>query len=150
MQITSSVFNHNQSIPEKYTCDGENISPNLSFNDIPEKAQSLALIVEDPDAPAGLWIHWTLWNITPDTTTISEGSTPKGATEGITSFGNTGYGGPCPPDKEHRYVFKLYALDTTLELDSTATKENLDNAMQGHILDTAELIGLYERKKGPE
>ena len=145
MLIQSSAFAHNQTIPKKYTCDGENINPTIAFSNIPKGAKTLALIVDDPDAPVGLWVHWILFNISSDTKEIKEGSMPKGAVEGTTNFGKPGYGGPCPPGGEHRYFFKLYALDTELDLPSSADKETLEEAMVGHVLDKAELVGLYSR-----
>ncbi len=145
MNITSSAFEHNQTIPEKFTCDGENINPALAFSDIPKETKSLVLIADDPDAPVGLWVHWTVWNIAPDKTTIAENSVPEGGVEGATNFGAPGYGGPCPPDGEHRYFFKLYALDIELNLPKDADKNILEEAMIGHVLDKAELIGLYTR-----
>ena len=150
MKIESPAFKNNTAIPKKFTCDlpaqaGGNVNPHLSFSDMPKGTKTLALIVDDPDAPVGLWVHWMLWNISPDTAEIKEGSVPEGAVEGLTSFGRPGYGGPCPPDGEHRYFFKLYALDTELDLPATADKEVLEEAMVGHVLDKAELIGLYSR-----
>lgn len=145
MKITSPAFANQESIPEKYTCDGADISPPLEFSDIPEDAESLALIVDDPDAPAGTWVHWTVWNISPDTTGIAEDSVPEDAQEGMTDFGQPGYGGPCPPSGEHRYFFKLYALDTELELDSSAGKKQLLDAMEGHKLAESELVGAYAK-----
>ncbi|MAG12812.1 YbhB/YbcL family Raf kinase inhibitor-like protein [bacterium] len=145
MKITSSAFEHNQIIPEKFTCDGENINPALGFSDIPRETKSLVLTVDDPDAPAGLWVHWTVWNIAPGMTTIAENSVPEGGIEGVTNYGEPGYGGPCPPDGEHRYFFKLYALDIELDLPKDADKNILEEAMIGHVLDKAELIGLYTR-----
>jgi len=147
MKITSPAFEHNQSIPQKFTCDGDNVNPPLQFSDVPEGTKSLALIVDDPDAPVGLWVHWTAWNIKSDTTEITENAVPSGGVEGVTSFGNSGYGGPCPPDGEHRYFFKLYALDTELDLSTESDKEDLEEAIVGHVLDKAELIGLYKRQK---
>ncbi|KKR76880.1 MAG: Phospholipid-binding protein, PBP family [Candidatus Levybacteria bacterium GW2011_GWA2_40_8] len=146
MKIQSPVFENNQSIPSKYTCDGQNINPPLEFADIPKEAKSLVLIMDDPDAPSGLWVHWTVWNIDPSTKGIAENSRFEDAMEGMTSSGKMGYGGPCPPDREHRYSFKLYALDTTLDLDSSAKKEELEAAMEGHIISSAELAGLYNRQ----
>ncbi len=146
MKLTSPAFKNNQNIPEKYTCDGENLSPPLFISDIPVGTESLVLIVDDPDAPSGCFVHWTLWNISPQTTEIPEGKIPENAIEGITDFGKPGYGGPCPPSGIHRYFFKIYALDTRLELDSSATKEDIEEVMEGHILEKAELIGLYQRK----
>lgn len=147
MKITSSSFAHNQNIPPKYTCDGENINPSLQFSDIPADTKSLVLISDDPDAPMGTWVHWILWNIDPKTTEIAEKSVPTGAIEGTTSFGETGYGGPCPPSGVHRYFFKLYALDTKIDLPISAKKEDLEKAMRKHILASAEMIGLYTRSK---
>lgn len=146
MKITSLAFENNQPIPAKYTCDGQNINPSLAISEIPDNAQSLAFIMDDPDAPAGTWVHWVIFNIDPKSTEIAENSVPQGSVEGITSFGNTGYGGPCPPFGTHRYFFKLYALDTKLDLNSSARKENLESAMEGHLLDSTELLGLYNKK----
>ena len=143
MKIESSAFNNNEMIPANYTCDGANINPPLTISGIPAGAQSLVLIVDDPDAPAGTWVHWTVWNIDPATTAISENSVPGGAVEGVTGFGTPGYQGPCPPPGTHHYFFKLYALDTTLSLGTSATAGNIEEAMKGHILDSVELIGLY-------
>ncbi len=144
MNIASSAFTHNGNVPSRYTCDGANISPPLEFSNVPEDAQSLVLIVDDPDAPAKTWVHWLVWNIDPTSTGTEEGTAPQGI-EGTTDFGQAGYGGPCPPSGTHRYFFKLYALDTKLELDASATKSDLEAAMESHIIDQAELIGLYER-----
>lgn len=146
MKIESTAFGHNGKIPAKYTCDGENISPPLAFLSVPKSALSLALIMDDPDAPVGLWVHWLLWNISTKTMTIREGETPKEAVAGTTSFGAAQYGGPCPSDGEHRYFFKLYALDIELELPKETVKEGLEEAMTGHVLDKAELVGLYNRQ----
>lgn len=143
MVISSPAFENNRDIPAKYTCDGDNVNPPLEISDVPEETKSLLLIVDDPDAPMGTWIHWTVWNINPQTKAIEENSVPQGATEGMTDFGQPGYGGPCPPSGTHRYFFKLYALDTALQLDSSAKVNDLETAMEGHILAQAELIGLY-------
>jgi len=143
MQITSPAFQNNGKIPSRYTCDGKNISPPLIISGVPENAQSLALISDDPDAPVGLWVHWIMWNIDPKTTEIKENSVPEGAVQGVTSFGDAKYGGPCPPSGTHRYFFKLYALDTKLDLPKTADKNALEAAMKNHILAKAEIIGLY-------
>ena len=145
MQLTSSAFENNQSIPTKYTCDADDINPPLLISDAPKDAQSLVLIVDDPDAPAGDWVHWTLWNINPTTTEIPKNSTPDGATEGMTDFGRTGWGGPCPHSGTHHYQFKLYALDTMLNLQPSAKKKEVELAMDWHILEQTQLIGLYER-----
>lgn len=146
MKLTSSAFSHNQKIPSLYTCDGQNINPPLSVSEVPRYAQSLVLIVDDPDAPAGTWTHWTVWDIDPAVAEIHEGSLPDGAIEGITDFGKVGFGGPCPPSGTHRYFFRLYALDITLSLSSKATIQDLQRLMKGHILEKAELVGLYSRK----
>ncbi|MEK7085774.1 MAG: YbhB/YbcL family Raf kinase inhibitor-like protein [Patescibacteria group bacterium] len=150
MKISSPTFQHNQNIPSKYTCDGENINPPLQFLDIPGNAQSLVLISDDPDAPMGTWVHWTVWNIDPKITEITENSVPLGAVEGTTSFGETGYGGPCPPSGTHRYFFKLYAIDTKLDLSTTTNAQDLEKSLQGHILAKAEIIGLYKRPTSPQ
>lgn len=145
MQITSSQFKHGDSIPALYTCEGKDISPPLYFINVPEEAQSLALIVDDPDAPKGTFVHWLVWNLPPTLTAITD-ALPKDAIQGTNDFHRASYGGPCPPSGTHRYFFKLYALDKTLDLDSKATKIKLAKAMQGHILQTAELIGTYQRR----
>lgn len=145
MKITSSAFNHNQNIPSKYTCDGENISPPLSFLGVPKNAKSLILIVDDPDAPGKTWVHWTVFNIDPAVQEVSESSIPEGGIEGMTDFGKPGFGGACPPTGTHRYFFKLYALDTTFAFSLTADKKEIEKAMQNHILASCELVGLYKR-----
>jgi len=145
MKIESTAFGHEGKIPSQYTCDGENIHPPLSFSAVPSQTRSLVLVVDDPDAPSGTWVHWILWNISPRIKSIGEGNIPQGVAEGTTSFGATGYGGPCPPDGEHRYFFKLYALDIEIELPKETTKEKLEEVMLGHVLDKGELIGYYSR-----
>ena len=150
MKITSTQFQNQGRIPVRYTCNGENINPPLEFSDVPEQAKSLVLIMEDPDVPKhlredGMWNHWLLWNIDPSTTQIIEGHEPD-AVHGITTSNTLKYVGPCPPDREHRYFFKLYALDTELNLQEGATKEELLHAMAGHNIEEAELIGLYEQE----
>lgn len=146
MKISSPAFEHNQLIPAKYTCDGENITPPLSILNVPANAKTLVLIVDDPDAPAGDWVHWLVWNINPATTEINEGKKPEEATEGTTDFGKPGWGGPCPPGGTHRYQFKLYALDKILSLPVTTRKADLQAAMSAHIIDQSILIGMYKRK----
>lgn len=146
LSISSAAFSHNGTIPPKYTCDGVNVNPPLSFANVPEKTRSLALIVDDPDAPAGTWVHWVAWNIASGVREIPENSVPQGAIQGTTDFRNQKYGGPCPPSGTHRYFFKLYALDAPLPLKAGATKAQVEQAMKGHILSQAELIGLYRRK----
>lgn len=146
MKLTSKEFNQNGQIPGKFTCDGKNINPELKITEVPDNTKSLALIVDDPDAPAGTWVHWLVWNIDPKTEIITENSLPTGAVEGITSFNGRGYGGPCPPSGSHRYYFKLYALNDKLNLSGSAKVADLEQAIDGHILDQAELIGIYSRK----
>lgn len=145
MNISSSSFDQNGLIPAKYTCDGKNISPQLSFSNIPENTISLALIVDDPDAPGGDWVHWLLWNIDPKTSEVKEGGVPEGAVQGLTDFGNNNYGGPCPPSGVHRYQFKLYALDTNLNLSENSKKSDLEKAIDGHIIDQTVSVGLYQK-----
>lgn len=145
MKLTSPVFEDNKFIPSKYTCDGENINPPLKISEVPEGAKSLVLIVDDPDAPIGIWDHWILWDISPSISIIKENSIPKGSVQGENSFGKKPYGGPCPPGGTHRYFFKLYALDKILELSDRTTKKELEKEMKNHILDKTELIGLYKR-----
>ena len=137
-------------IPQKYTCDGQNVNPPLIFSDAPEGTKSLSLIMEDPDVPKalkpdGMWDHWLVWNMPPDTQAIDEGQTPKGII-GKNTGGKNAYQGPCPPDRQHRYFFKLYALDIMLNLNPSETKQELEKAMEGHILTKTQLIGLYNRK----
>ena len=146
MKITSSVFQNNSKIPGKYTCDGQNINPPLEISEVPETAKSTVLIVDDPDAPVKIWVHWVVYNINPDATEVEEDSFPEGGIEGMTDFGRPGYGGPCPPSGTHRYFFKLYALDNKIELPQNATKQMVEEKMKDHILDKAELIGLYSRE----
>jgi hypothetical protein len=146
MTITTPAFEHNGNIPSKHTCDGNNVNPHLKFSGIPAGAKKLALIVDDPDAPSGMFVHWVVWNIDPATTEIKEDSVPKEALEGITDYKKPGYKGPCPPSGTHRYFFKLYALDTELKLGTASTKADLEKAMKGHILAQSEIIGLYKKK----
>jgi Raf kinase inhibitor-like YbhB/YbcL family protein len=146
LKITSPVFKHNDRIPPKYTCDGADINPPLLVENVPAGTQSLSLIVDDPDAPRGIWVHWVVWNIAPDTKEIKEHTVPSGAQQGINDFRKNSYGGPCPPSGTHRYFFKLYALNVKLNIDRNANKASLEKAMSGHILGQAELIGLYARK----
>ena len=144
MNLTS-VFEHNCYIPSKYTCDGEDMAPVLTVSDIPAEAKELALIVDDPDAPMGTWVHWVLYNLPPTTTTIDYKNLPKEAKEGMTDFARTGWGGPCPPSGVHRYFFKLYALDKKVELPQGVTKFQLEKEIREHIIEKSELIGLYKR-----
>jgi len=152
IQLTSSAFAEGKPIPAKYTCDGGDVSPPLKWSAVPDGTKSLALISDDPDAPVGTWVHWVVYNIPPDTTELAEG-VPKsevltnGATQGMTDFKRIGYGGPCPPrGGPHRYFFKLYALDTALNLKPGAAKQELLRAMEGHILAEGRLMGTYQRR----
>jgi Raf kinase inhibitor-like YbhB/YbcL family protein len=151
IQITSTAFTEGKPIPKKYTCDAEDASPPLAWSGVPSEAKSLALIVDDPDAPVGTWVHWVLYNLPPSLNVLKEGlaKTPtlEGlGTQGTNDFRKTGYGGPCPPrGKPHRYFFKLYALDTSLSLQPGASKADLEKAMRGHILAQGQLIGTYSR-----
>lgn len=149
MRLTSGAFEQGQSIPSKYTCDGQNINPPLVISGVPSSAKSLALIMDDPDVPAAagvkVWDHWVVFNMSPALTSIGENEQPPGV-RGKGTRGSLSYGGPCPPDREHRYFFKLYALDTSLDLAEGATKSEVERAMQGHIIEQAELMGRYVRK----
>ena len=145
LTVSSSAFIDGGEIPIQYTCDAENISPPLSWSGVPVDALSLAMIADDPDAPVGTFVHWVLHDLPPDVNSLSEGIVGVG-TEGVNSFGETGYGGPCPPKgSTHRYFFKLYALDKPLNLDSGATKDDVEQSMKGHILAQGELMGKYGR-----
>lgn len=146
MKIKSTAFGSGAEIPRKYGFKKGNISPPLSISRVPEQAKSLAIIMDDPDAmkPAGkVWVHWLLWNLSAQTSKIDEGVVPAGANQGKTDFGKSEYGGPAPPDKRHKYVFKLYALDTILDLKAGSPKKKLLEAMEGHILSEAALTGTY-------
>lgn len=152
MKLSTRAFSPNGIIPSRYTCEGENINPPLEISHVPEKAKSLVLIMDDPDVPHdlradGMWDHWILFNIDPATKEIRENSSPS-CQHGKTTFGHTRYGGPCPPDREHRYFFKLYALDMKLELASGSAKKEVEKAMEGHILAQTHLMGRYEKGKG--
>lgn len=146
MKLQSSAFAEGAMIPAKYTCAGSDVSPPLSWNDPPTGTQSLALIVDDPDAPAKVWVHWVIYNLPAETKELPEdfrGNT--GAEVGTNDFRRTDYGGPCPPSGTHRYQFKLYALDTKLHLSAGASKEQLLRAMEGHVLDQAQLTGKFAK-----
>jgi hypothetical protein len=154
LTITSSAFSQNGEIPAKYTCDGKDVSPPLAWSGLPAGTKSLALIVDDPDAPDPAapkmtWVHWVLYNIPPGATGLPEGvksgELPKGTKEGLNDWKRTGYGGPCPPIGRHRYFLKLYALDVVLPELGKATKQDLERAMRGHVLVSAELVGTYKR-----
>ena len=146
MKLESLSFKNNETIPKKFGYKNRNVSPSLIIRDIPESTESLALIMDDPDAMGAVgkvWVHWLLWNISKDIEKINENSIPKDSIEGETDFGEIGYGGPAPPDKEHTYIFKLFALDITLDLSKGSTKKDLENSMKGHIIDEAKLTGKY-------
>lgn len=149
-QVTSPAFDHEGPIPTQYTCDGEDISPPLEWTTPPAGTATLALIADDPDAPGGTWVHWVLYNIPAQTNGLPEGvpggpELADGSRHGINSGRKTAYSGPCPPGGTHRYYFKLYALDTTLELDAGVTKTDVLEAMEGHVLAAAEWMGMYAR-----
>lgn len=144
VQITSTAFEANSMIPKKYTCQGQDVSPPLSFTNVPEDTVTLALIIDDPDAPSGVFDHWIAWNIPGDKNGLAEGEAPK--MQGKNHFGETRYRGPCPPPgKPHHYRFKVYALDTTLDLKAGSSKKDLEKAMEGHILASDELVGIFQR-----
>ena len=143
MVITSPVFKNNEMIPRKYTCDGADVNPTLNIRGIPRKAESLVLIVDDPDAPMGTWDHWIVWNIPPEER-IEENSVP--GIEGLNDFRKHSYGGPCPPSGTHRYFFRVYALDAMLDLKPNSRKRDVERAMRGHILAQGEIVGLYRRR----
>jgi len=147
MKISSPVFQNNANIPPIYTCDAEGINPPLEIGGIPENTKSLALLMDDPDAPLeGGFVHWVVFNLDPGIKEIAENSKPESGTEGINSTGKIGYTPPCPPSGTHHYQFKLYALDTILNLTSSAKREDVEKAMERHILDEAMLVGLYQRQ----
>ena len=145
MNLTSAAFKEGGMIPAKYTCDGDDVNPPLRLEGLPSGTASMALIVDDPDAPAGTWVHWVVWDIDPKAPEVAENS--AWGTEGITSFRTAGYGGPCPPSGVHRYIFKAYALERRLGLPATAGTGELLKAMEGHILVQAQLMGKYGRTK---
>ena len=147
LSIESTVFANNSPLPMQYTCEGANLSPALVWQNVPTNTQSYVLLVDDPDAPNGLWTHWVLFNIPSDIRQLADATeTPRGAISGQNSWGVTGYRGPCPPNGTHRYFFKLYALDTKLTLDEMATEQDVKIAMQNHVIEQSELIGLYSKK----
>jgi len=156
LSIRSPAFAHNASIPPRYTCDGEDVSPPLAWSGAGSEARSLVLIVDDPDAPdpaapTTTWVHWVLYNLPPQSDglpeAVTEGELPPGTLQGVNDWGRSGYGGPCPPVGRHRYFFKLYSLDTVLPDLGRPTKARLLEAMEGHVLDHAELVGTYQRQR---
>lgn len=151
INLTSSAFQNQQSIPLKFTCDGDDISPPLHWTTGPSQTKSYALICDDPDAPGGTWVHWVLFNIPADINEIpeeisNEDTLENGAVHGLNDFGKFGYGGPCPPRGTHHYSFRIYAVDTVLDLPGKISKQELIEAMGGHILGVGELIGTYKRR----
>jgi Raf kinase inhibitor-like YbhB/YbcL family protein len=151
LRITSSAFEEGALIPPKYTCDGENVSPPLKWETVPEGTKSIALISDDPDAPMGTWVHWVLFNVPGETKELAENVPPdktltNGASQGTNDFRKIGYGGPCPPGGTHRYFFRIYALDAQIDLPAGATKPELLKAIQGHILGQGQLMGKYKRR----
>ena len=149
LKLKTAVFKEGEYIPERFTCDGDDINPLIEIRGAPEGTKSLAIVVDDPDASSGgVWDHWVLWNIDQKTQYIHENAIPAGVVVGTTRWDKNVYGGPCPPkgDKAHRYRFKLYALDTLLNLPETAHKAELEQAMKGHIIEQTMLTGLYGRK----
>jgi Raf kinase inhibitor-like YbhB/YbcL family protein len=151
LELTSAAFGSGEAIPAKYTCDGEDISPPLAWGDPPQGTGSFALIMDDPDAPAGTWVHWVLYDLPAESRTLPEasppdGDLPDGGQHGGNSWRRLGYGGPCPPSGTHRYFFRLYALDVVLDLDAGATKKELSQAMEGHVLAEGQLMGTYTRQ----
>ncbi len=146
LTITSPAFEHQANIPAQYTCNGKNHSPALNWSAGPSGTKSYVLIMDDPDAPHGTWVHWVLFNLPANLTDLQTATElPAGAISGKNSYDQTGYRGPCPPNGTHRYFFKLYALDSHLSINSSVTKEDVVNAMQDHILASSELIGLYQQ-----
>lgn len=147
LELSSSAFSEGKSIPSKFTCEGSDVSPPLSWSGAPSGTKTFALIADDPDAPMGTWVHWVAWNIPSAANSFPEGGVASGTKQGVTDFKRPGYGGPCPPSGTHRYFFKLYALDTTLSLPETATKKELEAAMKGHIVAQAQLMGTYAKQR---
>lgn len=143
MELTSPAFAAGEPIPAAHTCDGADRPPPLAWSDVPAGTRALALIVDDPDAPRGTWLHWTIWNLP-----VEPHDLPGAAPQGMNDFGNVGWGGPCPPSGTHRYFFRLFALDAPLDLPGGATRAELEGAMQDHVLAQAELMGTYRRRPG--
>jgi Raf kinase inhibitor-like YbhB/YbcL family protein len=154
LTLTSSAFRDGESIPVRHTCDGEDLSPPLGWTGAPVETRTFALVCDDPDAPRGTWVHWLIWNLPADAVELGQGvppppELPSGARQGINDGGDLGYGGPCPPPgKPHRYFFRLYALDTALNLPPGVQGPDLEAAMAGHILAEGTTMGIYERRKG--
>lgn len=152
IKVESAAFKHMQPIPSQYTCDGADISPPLSWSNVPPAAKSIALIADDPDAPAGTWVHWVVYDLPPAADSLQEDvpkidTLPEGGIQGRNDFHRIGWNGPCPPGGTHRYFFKVYALDTILNLPAGKTKQEIEKAMKGHILAKGEIVGKYTRSK---
>jgi Raf kinase inhibitor-like YbhB/YbcL family protein len=150
IKLTSSAFKEGQSIPRQYTCDGVNVSPPLEWSGVPKSAKTIAIICDDPDAPAGTWVHWVLYNMPAENIGLVENlpatqDLKAGGFQGKNDFGKIGYGGPCPPSGTHRYFFKIYALDSELPLKAGATKADAEKAMEGHVVLQGHLMGTYKR-----
>lgn len=145
LKISSPAFENNGPIPVKYTCDGANVNPPLKIENTPRETKSIALIFDDIDAPRGSYVHWILWSIDPTIKEIKENSVPEGTVQGMNGFKKQSYGGPCPPGRAHRYVFKIFALDTRLNLDPNSTKADLEKVMRGHVKAQAQLMGIYKK-----
>jgi Raf kinase inhibitor-like YbhB/YbcL family protein len=145
LKISSPAFENGGKIPKEYTCDGKNVNPPLKIDNAPLNVKSFALVFDDIDAPRGTYVHWIVWNIDPGLKEMRENSVPEGAVQGVNDFKKRNYGGPCPPGRAHRYVFKIYALDTLLDLNPNGSKKDLEKAMEDHIISRAQLTGLYKR-----
>jgi Raf kinase inhibitor-like YbhB/YbcL family protein len=148
MKLSSPDFKEGENIPERFTCDGKDISPTLQIEGVPKEAKSLVVIVDDRDAPGGYFTHWLMWNVVPNLTEIVGNKPPSGAVQGLNDFGKNKYTGPCPPPGIHRYYFKLYALDTKLDLPPKSKRKAVDSAIKSHIIAEATLMGKYARKNG--
>jgi Raf kinase inhibitor-like YbhB/YbcL family protein len=146
LKISSPAFENGGEIPKRYTCDGTNVNPSLKIENVPSNTKSLALVFDDIDAPRGTYVHWILWNIDPNVMEIKEDSVPEEAVQGMNDFKKRNYGGPCPPRRAHKYIFKIYALDTLLNLNPNLSKKDLEKAIEGHIISRSELTGVYKRK----
>jgi len=145
LKISSPAFENDGEIPKKYTCDGANVNPPLKIENVPSNTKSLAMVFDDIDAPRGTYVHWILWNIDPNVKEIKENSVPEKAVQVLNDFKKHHYGGPCPPRRAHKYIFKIYALDTLLNLKHNLTKKDLEKAIENHIISRAQLMGVYKR-----
>jgi Raf kinase inhibitor-like YbhB/YbcL family protein len=147
LKVTSPAFENNKTIPSKYGCDGSNVNPSVKIDNVPPEAKSLALVLDDKDAPRGTYVHWVVWNIDPSVRDIKENSVPEGAIQGTNDFKKNHYGGPCPPTRPHKYALIVYALDSRLNLDPKSGKADLEKAMEGRIIAQGQLMGVYKREK---